>query len=515
MSIPYVAHDQGGAYLVVHDKPFLPLGGELHNSSGSSLEYLERNVWPVLRPLGGNFYLTPAYWECMEPQEGIYDFTLVDGIIAQARRERVKLGLLWFGTWKNGASDYVPMWLKNDRERYFLARDEKGMPIPTVSTFCEEVRQLDVKAFTALMEHLKEIDGEENIVITVQVENEVGIWMHDRDFCPQANEAFAREIPQEVGELFGVSGTWEQAFGKDACHQFEAYYYAKYVETIAAAGKAVYSLPLFMNCVATLGDFSPAGGPNFDAHKVWMAFAPSIDWFSPDLYAPQFREIAERFVHDGNSLFIPETGTGMDAPAKFLYAMGGLNCFGFNPFGCEDFFDNVVPVSDLDWANVGAGSGYAPGAGERMRKAYELIWALWPQIRKAHETGKIWGFLQTPGQMPMEKLQIPGYQVTVGYGKKPRPIDPPMDPGEAGRTLGGGFLLELSENQYLLVGTNCHVTFEAPVGGTDTVFVADKREMLLQDGALKEGRILNGDQRNVTGIGLTPAVLKVTLDKHH
>ena len=115
----------------------------------------------------------------------------------------------------------------------------------------------------------------------------------------------------------------------------------------------------------------------------------------------------------------------------------------------------------------------------------------------------------------MEKLQIPGYQVTVGYGKKPRPIDPPMDPGEAGRTLGGGFLLELSENQYLLVGTNCHVTFEAPVGGTDTVFVADKREMLLQDGALKEGRILNGDQRNVTGIGLTPAVLKVTLDKHH
>ena len=154
MSIPYVAHDQGGAYLVVHDKPFLPLGGELHNSSGSSLEYLERNVWPVLRPLGGNFYLTPVYWECMEPQEGIYDFTLVDGIIAQARREGVKLGLLWFGTWKNGASDYVPMWLKNDRERYFLARDEKGMPIPTVSTFCEEVRQLDVKAFTLSLIHI-------------------------------------------------------------------------------------------------------------------------------------------------------------------------------------------------------------------------------------------------------------------------------------------------------------------------------------------------------------------------
>lgn len=514
MSIPYLAKDKGGTYFVVHDEPFLPLGGELHNSSGSSLEYLEDNVWPVLRPLGGNFYLTPVYWECMEPQEGVYDFTLVDGVIAQARREGVKLGLLWFGTWKNGASDYVPMWLKNDRERYFLVRDEKGMPIPTVSTFCEKVRQLDVKAFAALMKHLKEVDGEENTVITVQVENEVGVWGHDRDFCPQANAAFAQEIPQEVGKLFGVSGTWEQAFGSGACYQFEAYQYAKYVETVAAAGKAEYPLPLFMNCVATNGVFAPAGGPNYDAHKMWMAFAPSIDFFSPDVYSPEFQEICTSFVHDGNSLFIPETGSGMDATPKFLYAMGGLNCFGFNPFGCEDFFDNVVPVSDLDWANVGSVSNYAPGAGERMRKAYELAWTLWPQIRKAHEEGRIWGFLQAPGQMPMEKLDVPGYRVTVGYGKKARPMDPPFAAEEAAKTLGGGFLLQQEENTFLLVGVNCHLTFEAPVGEREVVFVADKRELLLEDGALKEGRILNGDQRTVTGIGLTPAVLRVTLQKH-
>lgn len=514
MSIPYLAKDQGGTYFVVHDKPFLPLGGELHNSSGSSLEYMEKNVWPVLRPLGGNFYLTPVYWENLEPQEGIYDFTLVDGVIAQARREGVKLGLLWFGTWKNGASDYIPMWLKKDHSRYFLARDEKGMPIKTVSTFCEEVRQLDKKAFASLMKHLKEVDEAKNTVITVQVENEVGIWMHDRDFCDQANKAFFQDIPQEVSKLFGVSGTWEQAFGKKACYQFEAYQYAKYVETIAAAGKAEYPIPMFMNCVATLGEFSPAGGPNFDAHTMWMAFAPSIDFFSPDVYAPQFQEISANFVHDGNSLFIPETGSGMDATPKFLYAMGGLNCFGFNPFGCEDFFDDVVPVSDLDWANVGSVSNYAPGAGQRMRRAYEIVWALWPQIRKAHEEGRIFGFLQSHSKMPMEYLNIPGYRVKIGYGKATRPMDLPMVAGEEQKTLGGGFLLQLSEDEFLLVGTNCHFTFESPVGDTSVVFVADKREMVLEDGALREGRCLNGDQRNVTGVGLTPAALKVVLDKH-
>lgn len=238
MGLPRLEKDKGGTYFVVHEKPFLPLGGELHNSSGSSLEYMETNVWPALRPLGGNFYLTPVYWECMEPQEGVFDFTLVDGVLSQARREGVKLGLLWFGTWKNGASDYVPQWLKKDHNRYFLARDEKGMPINTISTFCEPVRELDCRAFAALMKHLKEIDGEENTVITVQVENEVGIWMHDRDFCQEANEAFQEKVPQEVAELFDVAGTWEQAFGSRACYQFEAYQYAKYVETVAAAGKA-------------------------------------------------------------------------------------------------------------------------------------------------------------------------------------------------------------------------------------------------------------------------------------
>ena len=100
-NIPYLKNDNGQTTLMVDGAPFLILGGEFHNSSGSDLQYLEEHVWPGLRRLGGNCYLTPVYWECMEPEQGKYDFNLIDGVISQARREGVRLILLWFGLWKN------------------------------------------------------------------------------------------------------------------------------------------------------------------------------------------------------------------------------------------------------------------------------------------------------------------------------------------------------------------------------------------------------------------------------
>lgn len=520
MSIPYLAEDKGGKFFMVHDKPFLALGGELHNSSGADLRYMEEVVWPTLRRIGGNFYLTPAYWEYVEPEEGVYNFDLVDGVIDQARREGVKLGLLWFGTWKNGASDYVPLWLKQNHSRYFLARDEKGTPIKTISPLCTEVRDLDAKAFAALMKHLKEYDGEENSVITVQVENEVGIWMHDRDFCEQSNTEFEKEVPAEVAELFGVTGTWAEAFGKDACHQFEAYAYSQYIEAVAAAGRKEYALPLYVNCVPSGMGFCPAGGPDYTVHKMWMHFAPTIDMYTPDVYAPTYKEICTAFVHDGNPLFIPETNTGKDSAAKLIYAMGALNCIGFNPFGCEDFFDSEVHIPDIDWANNGFACNYAPNAGERLRRAYEITWALWPEIRKAHEEGRIHAFYQQGGVGPFgasDHMDIQNYAVNIRYGKgggMPMPMPPMGGPGGAEDPIGAGLIIERGQGEFLIFGINCNLTFVPQNGGTETIFVADKRELRLDGGVLNVGRSLNGDERNVTGIGLTPAVITVKLDSH-
>ena len=107
--------------LYVHEKPFFMRSGEIHNSSASDPRFLEDKLWPALRGLNMNSVIVPLYWELIEPTEGSYDFSLMESIIASARREGLKLGFLWFGLWKNAESFYVPAWMKRDTETYCRA----------------------------------------------------------------------------------------------------------------------------------------------------------------------------------------------------------------------------------------------------------------------------------------------------------------------------------------------------------------------------------------------------------
>ena len=96
--------ENGFATLYVDGKPFVGLGGELHNSSASSTKYMREKVWPNLRPMNINSVVATVSWEQIEPEEGVFDFTELDDLIADAGKEGVKLTLIWFGLWKNGAS---------------------------------------------------------------------------------------------------------------------------------------------------------------------------------------------------------------------------------------------------------------------------------------------------------------------------------------------------------------------------------------------------------------------------
>ena len=59
----------------------------------------------------------PIYWEAIEPKPGEFDFGSVDLAIQAARKRDLRLVLLWFGTWKNGESHYVPEWVKRDKQK--------------------------------------------------------------------------------------------------------------------------------------------------------------------------------------------------------------------------------------------------------------------------------------------------------------------------------------------------------------------------------------------------------------
>ena len=94
-TIPHLSKQGAATQLMVDGKPFLMLAGELHNSSSSSTEYM-KPIWPKLTEANLNTVLAVVSWDLIEPQEGKFDFSLVDDLIKDARHYNLRLVLLWF-----------------------------------------------------------------------------------------------------------------------------------------------------------------------------------------------------------------------------------------------------------------------------------------------------------------------------------------------------------------------------------------------------------------------------------
>src|SRR5215469_16314961 len=135
-TIPHLERKGTATQLIVDDQPFLILGGELHNSSSSSVDYM-KPIWPELREMNVNTVLTPVSWELIEPKEGKFDFTIVDGLILGARENNLRLVFLWFGSWKNSMSSSTPSWVKTDQQRFPLAEGSDGKGLEILSPFSD------------------------------------------------------------------------------------------------------------------------------------------------------------------------------------------------------------------------------------------------------------------------------------------------------------------------------------------------------------------------------------------
>ncbi|MBB5519748.1 beta-galactosidase [Amphiplicatus metriothermophilus] len=149
-------------------------------------------IWPRLSALGLNAVLAPVYWEMIEPEEGRFDFSLVDALLKRARAHDQRLVLLWFGSWKNSMSSYAPAWAKRDAARFPRAETKDGTRQEILSPFSEANLDADRKALVALMTHLAEVDAKHRTVVMVQVENEIGMIPEARDHSPRAGSARQR-----------------------------------------------------------------------------------------------------------------------------------------------------------------------------------------------------------------------------------------------------------------------------------------------------------------------------------
>ena len=299
------------------------LGGELSNSAATSVEDIEE-VMPRMRALGLNTVLVPAYWEFVEPVEGQFDFTLIDRTIDVARREQLQVVFLWFGAWKNSMSCYAPGWFKQDTKRFPRAMTAEGKQMEIASCFSDNVLQADLKAFSALMQHIKERDPQREVVVMMQIENEIGMLESARDHSPLAEKAYNKE-------------RWAERYGTDeyADEKFMALSYARYVEHLAKAAREIHDMPLYVNAAMNSrgrhpGEY-PSAGPLAHLIDFWHEGAPSIDLLAPDIYDTGFKSWCAQYAmplrpQDGgkikNRLFIPESRCCENSGVRALYAFG-------------------------------------------------------------------------------------------------------------------------------------------------------------------------------------------------
>lgn len=493
-SQPHLVKTNGVAQLHVNGKPYLVLGGELGNSSTSDIDYM-RPIWPKLKSMHLNTVLAPVYWELMEPVQGKFDFTLVDSMIVGARKNDLKLVLLWFGAWKNSMSCYAPAWVKTYQQKFERAKDSKGNGLEILSALNKDNLKEDIKAFSALMKHIRKVDSDEKTVIMIQVENEIGMLTAAREYTDAANGAFYSKVPDELmsylknnkdklvpemQDLWGKngfvnSGTWEEIFGKGLSTDeiFQAWHYAKYTNEVAKAGKKAYDIPMFVNAALNYKKVDPgqypSAGPLPHLMDIWQAGAPEIDFLSPDFYNPYFRSYCDSYVRRNNPFFIPEIRSEPNNAAKVFYAIGHYKAIGFSPFSIES------TVAPLD---------------EPISKSYELLQQLTPVILQYQATSKIEGVL-LDSTIQKQEIIMGNYKLTVSHeytlGWSP-------EAKKAGWPESGGLIIQTGNDEFIIAGTGIVITFSPAAGDNKSIGILQADEGTYVDGKWKPGRRMNGDQ---------------------
>ena len=501
--LPHLEKRGSATQLIVDGKPFLVLGGELHNSSSSSIEYM-KPVWPRLAAMHLNTVLLPVAWETIEPEEGRFDFSVVDGLLEGARANNLKLVILWFGAWKNTYSSYVPAWVKADTERFPRVQTSDGRGTERLSPFSTAVRDADARAFAKLMRHLREVDGDTHTVLMVQVENEVGVIPESRDHSAVANAAFSAAVPpaltsymekhrtaldpefRAAWEAAGgkTTGTWQEVFGKTSLTDdlFMAWQYATYIDHVTAAGKAEYALPMFANAALIRPNYEPgqynSGGPLPHSMDVWHAGAPSLDLLSPDIYFNEFAQWAGWYARRDNPLFIPEAQGGAAGAANALYAFGHLSAMGFSPFGIDDLGN-----APLDLVGVTNASEHPDSSA--ISSVYSELSRLAPMILEKQGTGGITAALMEGEAQRSARLSVGDYTANITRAG-----------GASGARVAAMFL-QTGPNEFLVAGSgDAQITFSTDKPGPPIVGIESIDEEFFKDGAWLPGRRLNGDENS-------------------
>ena len=516
--LPQIKQNGAVKQMFVDGKPFIMLSGELHNSSASSIKYM-KNVWDNMAAMHLNTVVSTVNWELLEPEEGKFNFELVDAQIEEAKKRDIRLVIIWFASWKNGGSNYVPMWVKTNPNRFpvqarktvttgrgsiFIERD-RTMPL---SPLGEASMLAEAKAFRILMRHIKEVDPR-HTVIMMQIDNEMGLLGDSRDRSKLADAAWAKTVPAqlmdyftknksillpEMQEVWGrngfkTSGTWAEVFGTDewAEEVFMAWYYSVYINKVIVEGKAELNIPMYVNAwlgpqpgSVLPGDW-PSGGPVARVMDVWRAGAPANDLLAPDIYVEDFKGVLAEYSRSGNPLWIPEA---KDQVGNLFWAIGHHSALGWAIFGIDDLNEK-----------------------SQVATAYAILTEMLPQLAEWQAAGKVEGVLLIDGE-DNQVITMGGYRITIS---KPRLRGPAPETTAVTSALGlggvsfnsrampddtrpFGLVINTAPDEFLFVGSGFVPSFSTDPQQSEKVAIGWIDEGQYINGEWIPGRRLNGDE---------------------
>jgi beta-galactosidase GanA len=527
--LPRIVGQNGHHVLLVDGAPFLVLAGQAQNSSNYAAALPK--VWAAIEDAHANTLEIPVAWEQVEPQEGRFDFSYVDTLVAQARERNKRLVLLWFGAWKNTGPAYTPGWVKFDNKRFPRMIDKDGKTSYCLSPFGQGTLAADRKAFVAFMEHLKRIDGERHTVIMVQVENEVGTYGVARDYAPTAQAAFEQPVPaavlarQKPAAGGRTQGNWRAVYGDYADEYFHAWAIASYIEELAKAGRAVMDLPMYVNnalrdpgepgkpgetVAPWKGDYA-SGGPTFNVLDIYRAAAPHIDFAGPDIYMPESTKVSAtlaRFHRPDNPLMVPEMGNAAGY-ARYVYEILGKGAFGVAPFG----------IDYAEYSNYPLGSQFTD---KRMVEPFAKVFGAFAQLGRqwaqwAFE-GRTHGVAEGDDRAA-QTVEMDGWKATLTFrefqfGEREWLKDKNEFAAGTDKPSGGVAIAQIGPDEFVLVGQQIRVKLSGSGknAGKPSMYARVEEGRFDARGKWVMERNWNGDQTDY-GLNLpaTPTVLKVKL----
>jgi beta-galactosidase GanA len=537
--IPSLKEQGTAKQFIVDGKPFIALSGELGNNSATNIDYM-KPIWPLLIEGKLNSVIAGISWAMVEPEEGKYNFDIVGALIDNARINNIKLIFIWFASWKNGMSSYIPDWVKSDYKRFPRVKINDTETIELLTPLSDENRNADAHAFAALMKYIKKVDSNQRTVIMIQVENEVGVLRDTRDRSALANEAYNGQVPQklmsyiiknkdnlvpELKEAWKVngskmSGTWEEVFGPGkpkglvlpvrnlvppmtqkeqdealvtfpfySDEVFMAWYYSSFINYVVEAGKAEYPIPMYVNAWLKQREHSwpgtyPGGGPLPQVFDIWHAGGPSIDILAPDLYRPDFAYMTEQFTRSGNPLFIPETSGGAQGAANVVFAVGQHNALGFSPF----YIERSISKDD------------------KLKQSYDMLSQLMPLIGK-HQGLKTMGGVLLTKDNPMASIEFGDFIFHTDLRFDPNNIN------SRSAEQGAAIFIMTDPGEFYIGGSGMSITFSQK-NPEFKAGLATVEEGTFIEGKWIPGRRLAGDdtaQGNNLRLGENYNILRVTM----